>query len=385
MTTVNALGFSRTRLDERIAELTAALQAIFGPSLNLDPDTIDGQTVGIYSEFIANLDQLAEDVYHSFNPNSATGAALSRLVQLNGIRRIQGAFSTATITATGTEGTLIPAGSLVKTTVGNTQFATDVDATIGSSGLVNINVTALSMGALVAPAATITKIDTPIYGWQSVTNATDAIPGRSEETDEQLRIRRRKSTSTPAQAVLDSIYGTLSNIPDVRQVRVYENDSDTVDGNGLTGHSIKAVVDGGTDAAIGAALWSKKTVGTTTLGSTSVAVLDSQGASHTMRFARPTSVNVYITINIVQKAGWDVTGGVQKIKDALVAFGLAEQEIGEELIQSRLYTPVNSIAGHSITSLFIGTSPSPAGTANIAVAYDAIARIDSSRIVVNVT
>ena len=89
MTQLTAQGFTRTRLDERLSQLQDAMRAIFGPNINLDPDTMDGQTLGIFAESTSNLDQLAEDVYHSFNPQSATGVALSRLVQLNGIRRIE--------------------------------------------------------------------------------------------------------------------------------------------------------------------------------------------------------------------------------------------------------------------------------------------------------
>ena len=86
MTQLSSQGFTRTRLDERLTALQEAMRAIFGPTLNLDPDTMDGQALGIYAESISNLDQLAEDVYHSFNPNSATSRALSRLVMLNGIK-----------------------------------------------------------------------------------------------------------------------------------------------------------------------------------------------------------------------------------------------------------------------------------------------------------
>ena len=50
MTAVTPQGFVRTRLDERLVQLQDAMRAIFGPGINLDPDTVDGQTLGIFAE-----------------------------------------------------------------------------------------------------------------------------------------------------------------------------------------------------------------------------------------------------------------------------------------------------------------------------------------------
>lgn len=384
MTQLTAQGFTRTRLDERLAQLQDAMRAIFGPNINLDPDTMDGQTLGIFAESTSNLDQLAEDVYHSFNPQSATGVALSRLVQLNGIRRIEGTYSTVALHCVGSEGTVIPAGSLVKSTATTATFQTVSDATIPASGQIDVDARSSVKGAVLAPAGTLTKIDTPIYGWQTATNLLDAVPGRDEETDEKLRLRRRASTSTPGQAILDALYGALSNLPSVLQARVYENDQDTVQAvTNLPPHSIYCVVEGGTDADILKTIWLKKTAGTTTHGTTSGTVNDSMGNPHTLKFSRPSDVNVYVVVNLHTRSGWP-TDGAQRIKDALTAWAGANQSIGEEVIQSRLFDPINSIPGHSIDSLYIGTAAGPTGTANIAVPFDGLSRFDSSRIVVNV-
>lgn len=384
MTQLTSQGFTRSRLDERLAALQVAVQSIFGTDINLDPDSIDGQTLGIFAESQSNLDQLAEDVYHSFNPQSATGVALSRLVQLNGIRRIEGTYSTATIHCVGSQGTVIPAGSLVKSTSTNATFATLVDATIDGTGQVDVAAQASVKGAVLAPAGTLTKIDTPLYGWQTATNTIDAVPGRDEETDEQLRLRRKASTSTSGQSIVDSVYGALSNIPDVIQALVLENPADTTDANSLPPHSMYCVVNGGTVQDILNVIWLKKSAGCTLVGTTSGTVTDSMGNPHTVKFSRPGPVNVYVTVNLHSKTGWP-TDGVTRIKAALVAWALANQSIGEEVIQSRLFDAVNSVPGHSVDSLYIGTSAGPTGSANIAVPFDGLAVFDTARIVVNVS
>jgi uncharacterized phage protein gp47/JayE len=384
MTQLTSLGFLRSRLDERLANLQDAIRGIFGNNINLDADTVDGETLGIFAEAQSDLDQLAEDVYNSFSPSTASGVALSRIVQYNGITRIAGAYSTVTLLCVGSEGTVIPAGSLVRSDLTLTAFETTAEATIGSTGEVEVEAQATDFGPFIASAGTLTKIDTPIYGWQTVTNETDAVPGRYEETDAELRIRRRISTSTPGTNTVDSIFGAILQIPQVLQARVYENDQDVVQPvTGLPPHSIYCVVEGGEETDIAQTIWRKKSAGVTTVGDILEITPDSQGNPHEIRFSRPDYVDVYIVINLTTRTGWP-TDGADRIKAALASWGVTNQEIGEELIQSRLFDPCNTVPGHSITDLFIGTDPAPATETDISVPFDGLARIDTSRITVNV-
>lgn len=384
MTAVTPEGFIRTRLDERLDRLQGRMRAIFGSDINLDPDSIDGQTLGIFAETLSDLDQLAEDIYQGLNPQYATRLGLSRIVQLNGIKRIEGAFSTVDVRAIGSPGTVIPAGSVIKDESTNVLFQTEIEATIGLSGEVLVPARSSEKGPIVAPAGSLTKIDTPIYGWQSVTNPLDAKPGRAEETDEQLRQRRAFSTATPAQSVLDSIQGAIANIPQVIQARVFENEEDEVDANGLPPHSIYAVVEGGDDADVAQAIWIRKTAGTTMVGDVVEMASDALGFPHQVRFSRPADVPVYVVINLQTRAGWP-TNGADRIAAALVEWARTEQQIGEEVIYSRVFSPINTVPGFSVTSLYIGTAINPMQTLNIAVPFDGLARFDTSRIVVNVS
>lgn len=384
MTELLSTGFTRTRLDERLLALQEAMQAIFGIEINVDADSIDGQALGIFAESISNLDQLAEDVYHSFNPQSATGLALSRIVQLNGIRRLAGAYSTVTLRCTGTVDVLIPAGSLVKSAATSSVFETINDATVPIAGFVDVAARATAFGAIAAAIGTLTKIDTPIYGWLSVTNLAVAVLGSAEETDEALRLRRRASTLTPAQAVLDSIAGTLSNIVGVTQALVLENFTNVTDGNGLLPHSIYCVVNGGADQDIIDAIWRKKTVGADMKGAITGAALDTLGSPHTIKFSRPTAVPIYIKVTIDERVGLP-TDATAQIKAALLAWFITNQTIGEELVQSRLFDPINTIPGHSITSVFISTAPAPTLPNDITIAIDAIVTLIDANIQVIIT
>jgi uncharacterized phage protein gp47/JayE len=382
MSSLTSSGFVLATLSDRLAQLEAAMQAIFGPNINLDPNAVDGETIGIFGESIANLELLAQYIYQSFDPNTAIGAALSRLVQLNGIRRLPGAYSTVQVTCTGTQGTAIPASSLVQSADGSTTWKTTEDVTIDATGQATATAQASAMGPLAAPIGTLTIIGTPLYGWQSVTNTAAAVLGQLEETDEQLRIRRAQSTATPAQGIVDALYGALLNLTGVTQVVLYENPTGAVDANGMAAHSLYAVVQGGATADILQTLWLKKSVGPVLLGATSGQVYDSRGNPHTMYFDRPQSVNVYVTVNLTKRPGWPVDGAI-RIANAIVAWGQANQKIGQDVVQSALYTPINGIPGISVTSLLLGIAPNPTASANLAVPFNGLAVFDPSRIVVN--
>ena len=60
-------------------------------------------------------------------------------------------------------------------------------------------------------------------------------------------------------------------------------------------------------------------------------------------------------------------------------------KIGEDVVYSRLYTPINSVSGFQVDSLKIGTSPSPTGTSNIVIDFDEISNVMESFIVITET
>ena len=379
-------GFKRKRLDQLLTELNDDMKAIFGDNLNLTPQSPDGQVNGVVAESQANLWEIAEEVHNAFNPSAATGASLSNLVQLNGITRKEATFSTVAIDVTGTDPTVIPAGSLISTSDTDSQFSIDADITI-TGGVGSGTATAVLSGAVNAIAGTLTNIDTPLAGWDSVTNAADADLGVNEESDAELRIRRRLSLATGAGSILESILAAVLNVTDVTAVAVIENDTNaTVDG--VPAHSFHTVVNGGLDQDIADVIWNKKPTGIQAFGSTTLPVVDSQGFSHDISFSRPTVINIYIDVAITALVGFP-TDGNDQIKQAIVDYAagiLIENrgfDIGEDVIYSEIYVPINTVEGVQVDSLEIGIAPSPSGTSTISIGADQVSDFDTVRI--NVT
>lgn len=102
-------GFQPKRLPDVKADMEARLIEAFSDP-DLRSESIFGQLVGINSELAALLWALAEDVYSSQYPDTATGNSLDNVVSLNGIMRRPATSTAVTAIAFGTPGTLLPQG-----------------------------------------------------------------------------------------------------------------------------------------------------------------------------------------------------------------------------------------------------------------------------------
>lgn len=283
---------------------------------------------------------------------------------------------------------------LVATVVGTTLVVDRADVFQSSTFTVtsNLGITkvkkigalqAEAFGVIEQEANTINTIVTPVLGWESITNPIAASPGRLQETDEELRIRFRNTKLERSTNILDSLYSALINLDGVEEVAIYENDTDVTDSNGVLPHSFLPVVLGGSSQLVGETIWENKPMGIRSQGNTVVSVIDSQGFPHDIGLERPIPVTIYIamTLSLNPEADNPFPGdGVQQIKDNIISYAENNFGVGKDIIYSRLFTPINQVPGHQIDSLFIGTSPSPTGTSNIVVAFNAIASFESVNI-----
>ncbi len=106
-------GFKIKRLPDIHAENQNLLLAAFG-EINLDPQSIFGQLIGVISKVEADIWENMQDVYFSQYPNSAEGISLDNVVQLNAITRLAAQQTNVTAVCTGLEGTLINQGALAR-------------------------------------------------------------------------------------------------------------------------------------------------------------------------------------------------------------------------------------------------------------------------------
>ena len=367
---IDAAGLHLPLYSDIIDYLTEQARLIFGSDIYLGEDSQDYQLMSTFARCIFDAMQLAELNYNNRSPGTAIGAALDTLVAINGIARQPATASTATVTLTGTPGATISGGAVQQASTG---YLWSLPATviIGLGGTVDALATCQELGPVVAIPGDLSIIGTPTAGWTSVTNADAADIGRAVETDAELRARQKLSVANPSQTILESLTGGLAAVPGVSMVRVYENDTNSTDANGLPPHSIEAVVEGGDDYDIAYQLNLRKDDGVSTNGTESETVIDAMGQSHEIKFSRPEQTPIYVSLTIKKLLGYKGADSIkQAVADYINALGIGEDVYSAGVIVAAMQTMTSiSSPEFTITNLTLGTTASPTGTSDIAIGY----------------
>src|SRR5690554_3049674 len=254
-----------------------------------------------------------------------------------------------------------------KLTITHTIIGNSFSASSNSSSIFADAVTCLvyvrsnELGQVAAASGSITSIDTPVSGLNTITNLTSLIVGRSTETDDELRIRRNRRATQVGKATPEAIARALESLQGVSDAFVIENRTLATDVDGRPPKSYEAVVVGGEVGDIAKSIWDTGPAGVETYGNISQVVEDSNGDAHVISFSRPE--NVYVTFEVdyqVYDEEIFPANGVQAIRDAIVRYGDSTRRIGEDVIPQRFFGEVyRSVSGIENLVIRIGGSDSP--------------------------
>ena len=390
MAGLSSTGFTTKTIDEILSEIETDQRAKIAANLDQSPTSVVGQLNGIFAEREYQLWLVLRDLFNAFTPGGATGNALARLSLLTGTRRQKATRSTVTATVNLDNGVTLPQGSQASVSGDPTavfETTEEVSNSSGSAANVSVDMQSVDTGPIRANAGTLTEIETPISGWNSITNAADATLGQNIESDADLRARREEELRIAGAANLQAIVADVLAVEGVSDVRGFEN-KDHVTSNGLPPKSFQIVVwdavsQDAADNDLAQAIWDAHPVGIEAFGSTTGTATDDAGVSQSVDFDRAESRDIYIDVTVATDGDYPVDGDTQ-IKEALADFGKKNLFIGDDLIYSRLFSPVFSVSGVTdVTSLTVDFSASPAGTSNLTLGSKRIGLIDTSRI--NVT
>lgn len=184
---------------------------------------------------------------------------------------------------------------------------------------------ATSDGPATAGPGALTRIVTPVPGWDSVTNPKSAVVGALSETDEALRARYRLGVFRLGAGTLPAIKANLrQDIADVASLAVYENATDVTDADGRPPHSVEVVIEGGDEDAIARRIRELKPAGIRAFGNTTVSVPDDTGYQHAIGFSRPEERWVWLRATLATTAEEDLPGDVNnRVVQAMVNAGNA--------------------------------------------------------------
>lgn len=370
------------------------------PLWNLDPSTPDGLKLAHDAEVFSALDETLQHAYNSKDPNKASGVDLDVIASLTGTSRSEGTASTVTgfvLSGVASPLTTVPAGTIFESVTTGSRWTLDQQWTLDSSGQAVVDITCTVVGPIEADAGTITRIITTVPGLTSCNNPLPATPGTGIESDSSLRVKRATAVGRPGNNQIDSMLGELYAVDGTRRVKVYENDTNTTDSNGLPPRSIAPIIDGGTDADVAMAIYTKKNPGVALYQAGTPVSVDVTSPTYpdnvkTIKFSRPEYVDMIIAVTI--KNDGSLPSNTQDlIRDAFIEFaagGLVPAEygfkvdgfdIGETVPYSTLYTPINKVIGKYGNS-YVQALTVNSGTTNIAIAFNELSRWTSPNITV---
>ena len=337
---IDGTGMHIPLYQEIVDKLVEDMKQIFGDDIYLEADSQDYQQISIFARMIYDSYNLALLAYNNRTPKDAIGIGLDNIVALAGIQRKPATASTVVLTITGVDGTKISNGE-VSDDNGNYWELPD-EVIIPSNGIIDVTATSKEKGNVFALPNTITNINTPVYGWLSVTNKQASSAGIDVENDFELRGRFSLSVLGPSSSIFESLQESLAAIPGVTRVRGYENDTSatstgTVPPNvpaGIPSHTISFVVEGGNDVDVATELYMKKTPGCGTFGTTTVKLQSVTGNVLAVNFYRPQYTNVKVKITIKQLDGY-TSDYVDKMQEAVSTY-ITEMSIAETLYNSVL-------------------------------------------------
>jgi len=375
--TVDATGIHVPEFATLLAHLEARMRQIFGVDIYIDPDSQDGQVLGIVALAWADTMDMSVSVYNAFSPSTAQGTGLSSQVKINGIDRNVATRSTVDLLIVGVAGTTIVDGAAGDEN--GVRWNLPSPTVIPVSGEITVTATAADLGDQRAEEDTITRILTPTRGWQTVNNATAANPGAPIESDAALRIRQAISTALPSLTVLDGIIGAVATIDGVTRYRAYENDSLIVDANGIPAHAISLVVDGGDAQEIVDAIGLKKSPGVSTYGTTTGIYVDFYGIPHDINFYRPTEVAITVEITLTALDNYTSVIGDQ-MRQAVTDY-INALRIGDTVYWSKVFVPANLANGQysdtfDITEITLSRDGDPLTPADVVILFNEAAICD---------
>lgn len=372
--------------EETRARIVERIRSEVSPTANTEEESYLGNLVSIFASIAREGMEALEAVYSSMDPDAATGDSLARIASITGTTPRPATHSTVICECELEPGTY-PEGSLIAHVQGNPEarFESAQGVTVTGSSSVTVPLLFISQrrGPVAAYAGTLTVIASGVPGWSAVTNPQDANVGRDAETDAELRLRRLQELSGQGSTAVDAIAAAISreHAEYVQSVLVLENDTETVDANGMPPHSIEAIVlaPGIDEAALAATIFRAKAGGIRAHGALSQTYVDEQGVAHVVGYSFEDQLPLYVRMTLeVLPAQWV---GIQEFARRFVEAANAYYVLGRDVKRSRLVALCHQVPGvFGVPSLELSDDGSSWDTNDRPVTYREIARFDTGRI-----
>ena len=234
--------------------------------------------------------------------------------------------------------------------------------------------------AISQQAETITAINSGANaGWISVTNPYVSTSSSPVESDEDARYRWRLTKTTDAFGEYDTLYGALLQQSGVKFINIQQNITSKTNGERVN-QGISVVLLGGNGQEIAQTIFDNIAIGTVTNGTDEYFAVDINGGMHSVKISRPSFVPIKISMSLKALPNFP-TNGKNAIKQAIVDY-FNSLQVGEDILYSRLFNPINTIDGFSVNNLQITRVGGTLGVNDITIKYNELATITPENILI---
>lgn len=333
-------------IDRVIADIASRVVGVDGAVLRRSLLGILGRAeAGAAHQLYGYIDWVARQAI----PDTAEAEYLERWASIWRITRLPADFASGPVTFTGSNGSIVPAGTIVQRQDGQ-QYATQADVTI-ASGTATATVLASTAGTTGNTAAGVKLILlSPIAGVQSqVTVAAGGITGGDDvETDEKLLARLLQRIQNPPQggAVADYVAWALE-VPGVTRVWVspLEMGAGTVTVRFVRDNDTPIIPDSGEVAGVQAYIDARRPV------------------TAEVFVAAPTAVPLNMTIKLEPNTAAVQAAVLAELQDLITR----DAAPGQPILISRLREAVSIAAGESNNQITTPTADVTHTTGQMAV------------------
>lgn len=358
---IGPTGLTVASQSELLLALSAAYESIYGADIDIDPDSPDGQQLNIFIQMVLDLEDLLVQIYNMFDPDNAVGVILDQRVAINGIQRQAGTFTitdinvatTQSVNLFGLDQTIQPVFTVQDSSGNQYQLQTTAVGFNPGSGGAPLTFQAANPGAVTPTPNTITVPATVVLGVGAINNPNPAISiGQNEESDAALKVRRQQSVSLASQGYLKGLLAALLNLSGMVAAFVYENNTATVDMDGVPGHSIWVIVSGtAAPEQIANTIYSKRNAGCGMFGSQSFVITQVDGTLFTVVWDNVSQETLFIKFTVTSINGVSIPN-IAAIRAALAGgqgvTGALNPGVNQEVNINELGTLVQEIDANSL-------------------------------------
>lgn len=361
------------------AEVQDELKTALGEDVSLEDGTPQGRLVDMETEARSQVAINNAYICNMWNFNQSSGLALDAWGANFGLEREGAASSRVTATVTGIAGTVISQGSKASTEDGYLFYAEN-NITIGLGGSATATFLSVEKGAIPCAANKLNKIIDGTLGWETITNASPAILGNNRQSDASFKQEFYESGLFGGFSLWEDYQNEINKVENVISSYVIDNGESsavTVDGVSIDPNSLYACVDGGADEDVAMALLKRKSAGCGWTGSTTVSVVEPiSGKTYTVKFDRPTPVNIKSAITI-DTSNISISNPQAVVQQTVYDY-INTLKIDADVLPFQVAAAIYEASpGIKITSLTINKTGGSPATSPITIHINEVAKVSS--------